>query len=578
MVAVLPDGKQIVSVAKVTGDSVYRLFLVPLDGSAPRLIGEIPRGTSLTAVTGGLLAPSPNRKLLAYTSDRRRFLQVCAGSLALAVAACRPGKDRTSLDNTKVTVLYQGDEGLLGPDYDSPPKFLVFLPLVAQNPQGENEGRLAQSWEHSPDYRTWTFHLRRDVRWHDGVPVTAHDVKFSLELMASQPGSGYVTYGMQSVTVLDEFTLTITFKKPLADWTWDVYYPKHLLSNLDPKKFQSWEFWTHPVGNGPYRYLRHVPKTMMELEANPDYYRGKPKIARVVLKFSGSNPLAELLSGNVDVLTDVNRADIPKLASNPSFRVYHGMSGWLDAIYWNHKHPLFSHARVRRALTLAINRRELAQVLNLPEDVPIFDVIFTARQFRRRALPDPLPYDPERAKRLLDEAGWRDQDGDGIRERAGVNAKFTAIVEAGNVLEQAAIYVQAQFRRVGIRMDLQSLESPMVKGKLEDWGRGGEFDAAFSRFYNGTGYVWYFGKQSPINYHNDKLFRLLQAAADNLEPDAQDRIYSEVMEILRDEVPLTFLFPQVETFVAHRRLRGLSSLFRPDPLWFMEYLWLEEER
>lgn len=510
--------------------------------------------------------------------DRRKFMQLCAGSLALAVAACRRSKDRTSLDNTKVTVLYKGDERLLGPDYDSPPKFLMFLPLVAQNPQGENEGRLAQSWEHSEDYRKWTFHLRRDVRWHDGVPVTAHDVKFTMDLYMHPAVLWYRL--AHAVTVLDEFTLTITSKRPVANWNWDVYYPKHLLSKLDPKKFYSWEFWTHPVGNGPYRYVRHVPKTMMELEANPDYYRGKPKIEHVVLKFGGSNPLAELLSGNVDVLTDVNRADIPKLAANPSFRVYYWMDyGWLDAIYWNHKHPLFSDARVRRALTLAINRRELAQVLNLPEDVPIFDVIFTARQFQRRALPDPLPYDPERAKRLLDEAGWRDQDEDGIRERAGVNAKFTAIVAASSVLERAAIYVQAQLRRVGIRMNVQSLEDAMVLDKLEDWGRGGEFDAAFSRFYNGKYYhVWFFGEQSRINYHNDKLLRLLQAAVNNMEPDAQDRIYSEATEILRDEVPLTFLFPQVETFVAHRRLRGLSSLFRADPLFNMEYLWLEDER
>ncbi|MHC4489773.1 MAG: ABC transporter substrate-binding protein, partial [Planctomycetota bacterium] len=101
---------------------------------------------------------------------------------------------------------------------------------------------------------------------------------------------------------------------------WDVYYPKHLLENLDPKEFTSWKFWTEPVGNGPYRYVRHVPRTMIELEANPDYYRGKPKIERLVLKFGGY-PLTELMSGNVDCI-DISSLEAIKLADDPRFRVY----------------------------------------------------------------------------------------------------------------------------------------------------------------------------------------------------------------------------------------------------------------
>ena len=137
------------------------------------------------------------------------------------------------------------------------------------------------------------------------MPVTAEDIKFSIELFANPDAPLYEAfwYDIETITARDDFTLAITFSKPTnaLDCWWDVYYPKHLLEDLDPKKYGSWKFWTEPVGNGPYRYVRHVPRTMIEIEANPDYYLGKPKIERVVFKFGG-NPLIELLSGNVDLV------------------------------------------------------------------------------------------------------------------------------------------------------------------------------------------------------------------------------------------------------------------------------------
>ena len=142
-----------------------------------------------------------------------------------------------------------------------PAKFLVFLPLVTRNEKGELEGRLAQSWEHSADYREWTYYLRRGVRWHDGRPVTAHDIKFTLDLLISQ------LYPIDSATLLDDWTIKVRAPAwSLAGLdTWLVYYPRHVIERLDPKKFNHWDFWTRPVGNGAYRYLRHVPKTLMEI-------------------------------------------------------------------------------------------------------------------------------------------------------------------------------------------------------------------------------------------------------------------------------------------------------------------------
>ena len=238
---------------------------------------------------------------------------------------------------------------------------------------------------------------------------------------------------------------------------------------------------------------------MMELEANPDFYRGKPKIERVVFKLGGGAPLTELLSGNVDVVQEINPADLPKLVADDRFRVYQAFDAyWLYPIYWNHRHPLFRDPRVRRALTLAINRRDLVQVRNFPQNTPIFDGIFTWHQLARGEFPEPLPYDPERANQLLETAGWHDQDGDGIRERAGEEASFTALALAEEMV-QPSIYVQAQLRRVGIQMEVRPLASGALRARL----RAGEFDAVFDRFENVSRLILrdnWFGPGYPIGY------------------------------------------------------------------------------
>lgn len=407
--------------------------------------------------------------------------------LALAAVGCSRDRERARTAPSTITVFYF-EEAALSPSWDMSAKFLVFLPLVAENAKGELGSRLADRWEHSPDYRDWTVHLRKDVRWHDGVPVTAHDIKFTLDLL-SHPAVLKVPPDAFSITVLDDSTYRITCHKqptgsPLDGWS--VYYPKHLLEKRDPKDFYKWDFWTRPVGNGPYRYLRGLPRTMMEFEGNPDYYRGKPRIERVVLKF-GELSVIEILSGNVDVLPYVPPMDLLKIKGDPRLRVYRylgpGEGGIPKAILWNQRRPLFRDATVRRALTLAINRRELHQALNLPEGAPIFDVLFTKEHFRRGEIPDPLPYDPEQAKRLLEEAGWRDTDGDGLREREGKPFRFTLRTTAAEGGDRPAVFIQAQLRRVGIQVDIQILDWNAHDQRVRD----GDFEAAiFRRFPGGA--------------------------------------------------------------------------------------------
>lgn len=499
-----------------------------------------------------------------------RFLceGVTCAAVVFAATACGSGEDPAYARGSTVVIAVRDARDVL-PDATAL-DFLSFLPLATRNDQGELEGRLARRWEHSTDFKEWTFHLRTDVRWGDGTPTTAHDVKFTLDLLGHPDVAEYP--GIVA-TVVDDSTVTIRAEKPhyIDDI---VYYPKHLLEGLDPKRFWAWEFWLRPVGNGPYRFVRHVPQTLMELEKSPDYVLAKTRIERVILKFVGDAWLTELLAGNVDIATGDPR-QVSRIVPDPRFRVYYGIPYGAWAIYWRTDHPLFRDPSVRRALTSAIDRRELARRVNLPPGTPIGDAPRTWQQARRGEFPEALPYDPDEARRLLGAAGWVDSDGDGIRERGGRPFRFTAKVRSEEGVPQLAVYVQDYLRRVGVQMEVVMLEDALMWKNL----LAGDFEALLFRHQPGPGAQSRdFGRENRTGYQSQAAFEVIDRVMATADLDEEDRLYGELAKIFRAELPLTRLVWIPEVTFAHRRVQGLSSPFRADANTNMEKLWVEKGR
>lgn len=499
---------------------------------------------------------------------RRGALFRCLCYAALACLGCGHGEDPAATRGSTLVLAVPDVEAVKPDNWDL--DFLTFLPLAKQNEHGELEGHLAGSWDHSPDHREYTYHIRTGLSWDDGVRVTAHDVKFTLDLLTHPDLALYE--GIQA-TVLDDSTVRI--RAPDPDYMLDIsFFPRHLVERMDPKRFWEWDLWTHPVGNGPYRFVRYVPHVLMEFEANPSYFGPKPGVEKLILKFVGEAGLTELLAGNVDI-TRAELTQIPRVAEDPRFRIYvHSYNG-ARGIYWRVDHPLLSDPRVRRALTLAMDRRELLRLLNLPEELPIVDGVFTYRQFLRREWPEPLPYDPAQAQELLDAAGWADRDGDGVREKDGRPFRFTATVRQGNGIPELAVYVQEFLRRVGVRMDVQVIEAALTWDRL----KSGEFEALFMVVQSGVfAQKRDFGRENRIGYHNPEVFRIvdrLQAVAD---PEEQDRLYRRLTEIYRSDMQVTRLIPWSNEWFVHRRVRGMSTPFRAEPDTYMEELWVEQEQ
>jgi peptide/nickel transport system substrate-binding protein len=361
--------------------------------------------------------------------------------------------------------------------------------------------------------------------------------------------------------------------------TYDVYYPRHLLEGLDPQEIRDWAFWRAPVGNGPYRYVRHVPQTLVELEANPDYFLEKPKIDRAILKFipDEGSYFVELSSGNVDAISYVS-LELPMMLSHDDrFRFYHWWGADMRAIYWNNRHPYLNHPEVRRALTRAINRPELTRILNYPGEIPFVDTIVTPRLFRKKDYPPPLTYDPDQARRILEDMGWRDSNNDGLLDRGGDKFQFELML-ADPILESGAVFVQAELRKVGVKMDIQFFPRTVM---LERFKRG-DYDAMMHYFKNelsqpNWGQIRMFGSGSPLAYDNPVMDRLLRQAEITFEAEERDKIFRTIMPIFQEDMPATFLVPEVVLFVAHRRIKGLRNNIMVDPVSSLEHLWIEED-
>lgn len=506
-------------------------------------------------------------------------------SLAAAlVLSCGVQLDRADRGSTMTVLADEGDRYTIRRGQATP---LLFLPVMIERFGEEGVPRLAESWEHSDDYRTWTYRLRDDVRWHDGVAVTAHDIAFSIELF-NHPDVLWATWtwgGNDSISVPDDRTLTLHRSRPTAypplagEQAFPV--PKHLLEKLDRATFYRWDFWLRPVGNGPYRFVRHIPRTMFELEANADFYAGEPSIERVIVKLGNTNRVLELTSGAADVVLETTPTEVKRFAADPEFVVYRGYD-WLDmaAIYWNQSYPPFADSKVRHALNHAIDRREIGRLVDLPDDMPLVggfsDPQWGSVPYREWAWGQGPAHDPGLAAVLLTQAGWIDADGDGIRERDGRKLEFTLTVSNDAWIRgvDQGLLIQQQLQEVGVAVEVRALEYAL----WTDSFREGDFEAAIYWFENHPPSLLgdYFDP-SPFGYHNPVLIRLLQSLETTPEQPARDSVYRRLNAILMRDMPLTFFFPRAAPFVAHRRIRGFRSTVSWNALALAEELWIEEQ-
>jgi peptide/nickel transport system substrate-binding protein len=502
-------------------------------------------------------------------------------ALALATAGCRPG-DTAGRGDT-VIIGMRSDFGAFNPIVSSSTydialnNYALFTPLIAYDANLQPQPYLAESWELQADTAV-VFRLRQGVRWHDGQPVTAHDVLFTFD-MAKNPqaasiiGSSFLQE-VQSARVVDDHTIVFRFARPHAQPLDNFFWapaPRHLLQDVAPAEMRNAPFNRQPVGSGPFRFASWRANEQLALQRNPDFPEamGGPTAAgRVVFRVipEASTMLAELLTGNIHVHIPVTPEQVRQIRNNADTELFAYPGRTFHYIGWNNARPPFNDVRVRRAMTYAIDRQEIIDALlhgegrmatgPIPPWHPLDPGI------------EPLPHDPARAGRLLDEAGWVDRDGDGIREDAQRQRLSFTMLSSDDALRRAVVeVVQAQLRRVGADVQVRVMEFQTMLQRH----RGRDFDAVFTNWELDNFNVasapmsLFHSRQADIerspNRSSVRIPRLDAAMERGMlatEAGAQRAAWLEFARILQEEQPFTFMFWLNELAAARRTVHGVA--------------------
>jgi peptide/nickel transport system substrate-binding protein len=344
--------------------------------------------------------------------------------------------------------------------------------------------RLATSWEWAADSMSIAFRLHPRARWHDGRPVTARDVRFSLDLTRDPRVPSQFADGLahvDSISTPDSLTAVAWYSQRSPEQFYNLVYnltilPEHLLRDADRTRLDAHPFSRSPVGSGPFRFVRWDPRVVIEVAADTAYYLGRPPLDRVVWSLN-PDPIAALvnvLAGEADLLETVSLDGMARIAaqnvvtaipySSPNY-------GYMGFNYRDPKnparpHPLFADRELRRAVAMAINRPSLLK--NVYDSIgvlakgPFSHLLPTADTTLTT-----VPFDSSGSDRLLDSLGWRDSNGDGVREKGGRPLRFGLLVPTSSVGRMRyAELIQAQLRPHGIRVDLDALEFPAFQARM----------------------------------------------------------------------------------------------------------------
>ncbi len=449
---------------------------------------------------------------------------------------------------------------------------LVYNGLIRYNKDLSLEGELAESWEVSDDNLTIIFHLRKNVLWHDGTPFTSADVQFNYELYidpATPTAYAESFRQVKNVETPDPYTFIVHYDKPyapaLVSWAMPVH-PKHLLDGKDVTKSP---LARKPIGTGPYLFKEWVGGEKIVLEANPDYFEGRPYIKRVVFRVIPdiSTQFLELQTGSLDFM-GLSPLQYDRQTDTPAFRRLYSKYRYLNFGYtylgYNLKRPLFQDRRLRQALSYAINKQEIIDGVLLGYGVAATgpykpDTWVYNKNVKR------YDYNPEKAKSLLEEAGWLDEDGDGIREKNGQVLTFTIVTNQGNDLRsKTGEIIQQRFRDVGVDVKLRIVEWATF---LKEFINPGNFDATILGWSGGPEpdqyNIWHSSKAAPgqlnfIGFNNSEVDDLLERGRRVFDQKQRKLCYDRFQEILAEEQPYTFLYIGEALPAVSKRFRGIT--------------------
>jgi peptide/nickel transport system substrate-binding protein len=433
----------------------------------------------------------------------------------------------------------------------------------------------AERWETSADGRTITFHLRKDMNWSDGVPLTADDVRFSWETAKDSKvawtGVSIKDF-IDDVKVIDAKTVALHYTEvypyQLMDANDGYILPKHVYSKIPYEQWKTHPSWTKEAGvtAGPYRITDFTAQQSVTLEANPTYYRkGYPRIQKLTFRILSNQQTMfdAFLSGGLDVLPSVRPNDVKRVLDSGKYRLFNSRSRAFGYVGYNTARFPFDDVAVRRALTLATDREDLVESIYLGyADVSVSPII-SAMWAHDRSL-KPLPHDRGAAATLLEGRGWK-KGSDGIWAKDGKPLAFTLSTNSVNQLRiRACTRLQADWREFGAKVEIEQVEPNLLSERLRKhdveawygaWVVATKIDEkptwhSASRGFDG--YNW-------TNFSNPRVDEIIDQARIMADQEKARPLWNEFQRIVVEEQPYTFTAEPRLLNAVVKRIRNVNS-------------------
>ena len=464
----------------------------------------------------------------------------------------------------------------------------IFNSLLKYDKNLELTGELAQSWDVSSDQKTITFHLKPNLKWADGQPLTSEDVLFTWKTVTddktrSPYGADYKL--VKRAEAPDSNTFKVTYAQPYApaldSWSGLHILPKHLLKDQD---INNTPFSRNPVGSHYYQLDQWKKGESLSLKRNPNATQGQAKIDHLVSRIipDRAAQFLELMADNIDSMS-LNSIQYARIfPSRPDLTAkiaqYKELGNSYTYLGFNLKRKPFDDLRVRQAINYAIDKQEIIDGVLLGLGLPVASPYKPGTRWSNPKL-QPYPYDPHKAIALLKEAGFEDHDHDGILDRDGQPLSFEILTNQNKEREMSAVLVQRRLKEIGIDVKIRVVEwatfiSRFIKTGdfnvvLLGWGLGLEPDQ-----YN----IWHSSQQAPgqfnfIGYNNPKVDKLLEAGRLELNPDKRMKIYHDFSEILLEDSPVVYLFAGYGLPAIHKRVKGIDDPAPPAGIGHNSYEW-----
>lgn len=455
---------------------------------------------------------------------------------------------------------------------------VVFSTLTRYQPGDlKPVGDLAESWRALEDGRVWEFKLRRGVRWHDGKPFTAADVKFTLEAIVNPEVKALFQSqlkGLQRVDVVNESTVRLICKDPFPAMPIVLAFnvpiaPRHLLEGKDLNTMT--EFVRQPVGTGPFRYKEAVKGSHVAVEAFPDYFGGAPKLHGIVFKVvpDVNTVVAQLRTGELDLaVTTATHKETLAGVGHLTFKTIVLPSTFFLALN-NARFP-FDDRRVRQAMMHGLNRELIVQRI-LKGEAPVAAGPY-ATAFGPYVNTDlkPYPFSVARAKELLAEAGFKPGP-DGVLQKDGKRLAFELMVDKGNPeREQIALYAQQSWKQLGadVKLDVEEWSVFIKKGNRIP---SGEYDARTgwritSPDPDKTAEYTTGGINNHFAYSNPEVDALMAKARSTVDEGARQATFRKLQELIQRDVPLVWVYHQTEILAISKRVKNYPELGIRDAL------------